>query len=294
MSVDVQAHSSAVPGEHLSPLVGGALTVMGVLLALSSASAWTGADANRGPPPGVAAASDAPKARVTPETLPAPRAAAAPATGRVVPPQRAVAPASGAVPAPGTAVPRGAAATQVATGGAPDGAIEAVRTDAVAVAAPPSIPVAAPPTVAVAPVTVAAAQAPQLCRQRLGYAVDATEPEPGDRKALDTLVAWLASHPEVRVTVRAHADGAGSTRHNFALSERRAAWIAALLKQAGVSAARTTVQAFGEYVPLEEVAAEDASNRRTDVVLRGLPPGVLCPETAGGANDDHGPEAVAH
>ena len=128
----------------------------------------------------------------------------------------------------------------------------------------------------VAPVAAAGAApsvAREVCSLSLTYIPNRIEPV--GPEAVDMLGDWLADQSDVRVLVRAHADGRGSTQHNFALSERRARWIRTRLEARHVARSRIAVQAFGEYVPIEGVEGEDERNRRTEVIVRGVVAG--CP-----------------
>ncbi|MCB9547938.1 MAG: OmpA family protein [Myxococcales bacterium] len=122
------------------------------------------------------------------------------------------------------------------------------------------------------PVSAAPATAPgpTTCSFILNYASGSSAPLAGDTVELDALGRWLTDQADAEVVVRAHADGTGSTRHNFELSEKRGAWIVKRLARAGVAEGRMTAQAFGEYVPLEGLGRDDDRNRRTVVLVRGV------------------------
>ena len=65
-------------------------------------------------------------------------------------------------------------------------------------------------------------------------------------------------------------DRAGTPQYNQALSERRAAAVAAELERRGIARAAMTVQAFGESRPLVPTAdgVREPQNRRVEIVLR--------------------------
>ncbi|MEZ4468479.1 MAG: OmpA family protein [bacterium] len=115
---------------------------------------------------------------------------------------------------------------------------------------------------------------PARCELVLAYRRGAVAPDDGDAGRLDDLGRWLGGARAVEVTIRAHADGTGTTQHNFELSEKRGEWILQRLKRAGVAPGRVTAQAFGEYVPLDGLGRDDDRNRRTVVHLRGA---ATCP-----------------
>jgi OOP family OmpA-OmpF porin len=73
-----------------------------------------------------------------------------------------------------------------------------------------------------------------------------------------------------RIEVAGHADRAGTPQYNQALSQRRAAAVAAELERRGVARSAMTIQAFGESRPLVPTAdgVREPQNRRVEIVLR--------------------------
>lgn len=87
----------------------------------------------------------------------------------------------------------------------------------------------------------------------------------------DVVVAhggYLASNPEVRVTVEGHADERGSREYNIALGEHRANAVKSLLMAQGVSERQITTISYGEERPADIASNEAAwaSNRRVELV----------------------------
>ena len=73
-----------------------------------------------------------------------------------------------------------------------------------------------------------------------------------------------------RIEIAGHADRSGTPQYNQALSERRAAAVAAELERRGIARSAMTVQAFGESRPLVPTAdgVREPQNRRVEIVLR--------------------------
>jgi len=73
-----------------------------------------------------------------------------------------------------------------------------------------------------------------------------------------------------RIVLTGHADRAGPTDYNFALSRRRADAVQAELVRLGVSSGVMTVEAKGETEPLVPTAdgVPEAQNRRVEILMR--------------------------
>lgn len=93
---------------------------------------------------------------------------------------------------------------------------------------------------------------------------------------LDAIVASITTRfPAAPISVRGAADSVGSADANQALSERRAAAVAAELSARGVDPARITSLGLGSAVPVAAEAAADGSvsevgrqvNRRVEIVV---------------------------
>ena len=81
---------------------------------------------------------------------------------------------------------------------------------------------------------------------------------------LQALVALLADHPNLNVTIEGHADNVGSEGYNIELSERRANAVGDRLVAFGVSSVRINIVAKGESEPQASNDTEEgrAMNRR--------------------------------
>ena len=128
-------------------------------------------------------------------------------------------------------------------------------------AAPPPPPVVAP----------APAAAPAPARTFLVF-FDFDRADLTDRaRAIIAEAAQNASRVgTTRIEIAGHADRSGTPQYNQALSERRAAAVAAELERRGVARSAMTVQAFGESRPLVPTAdgVREPQNRRVEIVLR--------------------------
>ena len=81
---------------------------------------------------------------------------------------------------------------------------------------------------------------------------------------LDTNIAWLKQHPDVRIQLEGHCDERGTEEYNFHLGERRAESVKRYLVNAGVDPARLFTVSFGEDRPIDPGHDESAwaKNRR--------------------------------
>ncbi|MEX2480896.1 MAG: OmpA family protein [Gammaproteobacteria bacterium] len=72
-----------------------------------------------------------------------------------------------------------------------------------------------------------------------------------------------------RIVVTGHADRAGSTRYNMALSQRRAEAVEAALARAGLESGSIRTSARGEAEPLVETAdgVREPQNRRVEILI---------------------------
>ncbi|KXB97401.1 MAG: hypothetical protein AA908_06985 [Chlorobi bacterium NICIL-2] len=98
-----------------------------------------------------------------------------------------------------------------------------------------------------------------------------TVPTPSSQSTLDTIVAFMRSHPTMVIEVRGHSDSTGSEDYNLRLSERRANAIRAALIRRGIEPDRIQAKGFGSSQPIADNGTRNgrALNRRTEfVVLR--------------------------
>jgi len=86
---------------------------------------------------------------------------------------------------------------------------------------------------------------------------------------LRTIASSLNSYPNTTVQVIGHTDNTGAASYNQALSERRAAAVAGVLINGGVSAGRVRTFGAGEDQPIaSNLTAEGrAQNRRVEIVI---------------------------
>ncbi len=126
-----------------------------------------------------------------------------------------------------------------------------------------------PPPAPVAPAPAAAAPAP--ARTFLVF-FDFDRADLTDRAR--QIIAEAATNAQrvgtTRIEVAGHADTVGTPQYNQALSQRRAAAVAAELERRGVARSNITTQGFGFTRPLVPTGAgvREPQNRRVEIVLR--------------------------
>ena len=93
--------------------------------------------------------------------------------------------------------------------------------------------------------------------------------KPGAQLLLDKLAVYLQQNPDARAIIEGHTDNVGSDAMNQALSERRAASVAAALQARGITADRLETMGLGEAYPVatNDTSAGREENRRVEVVL---------------------------
>lgn len=98
-----------------------------------------------------------------------------------------------------------------------------------------------------------------------------------DTRYVPTLakVAQLLEQDDSRVEIVGHTDAQGSATRNQLLSERRAASVAAYLRENGVAAGRLMSSGMGEQDPVatNETAAGREQNRRVEIIVTPSPGG---------------------
>lgn len=103
------------------------------------------------------------------------------------------------------------------------------------------------------------------------FAFDQSTLDGTARAALDTQVAWLKSHPEVRMTIIGHTDLVGTERYNDGLGLRRAQRVLAYLSSKGISRKRLeAIASRGEREPLVQTDARERRNRRAITTVSGF------------------------
>jgi outer membrane protein OmpA-like peptidoglycan-associated protein len=93
--------------------------------------------------------------------------------------------------------------------------------------------------------------------------------KPGAQLLLDKLAAYLQQNPGAHAIIEGHTDNVGSDTMNQALSERRAAAVAAALQARGITGDRLETMGLGESYPVatNDTSAGREENRRVEVVL---------------------------
>ncbi len=89
------------------------------------------------------------------------------------------------------------------------------------------------------------------------------------RDALDTQVAWLKKHENVKVVVQGYCDERGTREYNLGLGDRRANAVKAYLVSHGIDASRISTYSYGKERPavLGSNEAAWAKNRRAVTVV---------------------------
>ncbi|MBV8776582.1 MAG: peptidoglycan-associated lipoprotein Pal [Alphaproteobacteria bacterium] len=84
----------------------------------------------------------------------------------------------------------------------------------------------------------------------VNFAVDMFDIDPTARGILDSQAAWLAQHPQVRITIEGHCDERGTREYNLALGERRATAVKNVLVALGIPSARIQTISYGKERPI--------------------------------------------
>ena len=105
--------------------------------------------------------------------------------------------------------------------------------------------------------------------QDILFPVDSATLRPDLQGDLRTIASSLNSYPDTTVQVVGHTDNTGAASYNQSLSERRAASVAGVLINSGVSSARVRTLGAGENQPIaSNLTAEGrALNRRVEIVI---------------------------
>lgn len=85
--------------------------------------------------------------------------------------------------------------------------------------------------------------------------------------ALDPVISFMISNPDVNIEVSGHTDDQGSDKYNITLSQRRANAVAEYLRIKGVDSKRIKTYAYGKQRPLVPGTSEEGrkQNRRVEV-----------------------------
>ena len=108
----------------------------------------------------------------------------------------------------------------------------------------------------------------------LAFAPDSADLNAAFASVLDRVAVVLKKYDKTVIEVAGHTDSAGSREHNQALSERRAASVAAYLEKRGILKSRIVAIGAGESRPVASNDTSDgrAKNRRVELTLAPLAP----------------------
>ncbi|MEE9552583.1 MAG: peptidoglycan-associated lipoprotein Pal [Gammaproteobacteria bacterium] len=100
------------------------------------------------------------------------------------------------------------------------------------------------------------------------FAYDSSDIQPEYRVTVEAHANYLASNPNVIVTLEGHADERGSREYNLALGERRAQAIKRQFTLLGASSGQIRTVSYGEERPAMEGHDESAwgTNRRVEII----------------------------
>ena len=108
-------------------------------------------------------------------------------------------------------------------------------------------------------------KAPEM-QTEIFYAIRQTTITDSEKGKVDNLINFLKANPETKVTVTGYADaGTGNPRINMKYSQQRAENVAKALTEAGIDAARITVDAKGDTV---QPYSENDKNRVTIAIAK--------------------------
>ncbi|MDW8368863.1 MAG: CpaD family pilus assembly lipoprotein [Geminicoccaceae bacterium] len=101
------------------------------------------------------------------------------------------------------------------------------------------------------------------------FATDRAELDAGELTELRAFVASLPREGRYRAVVHGHADERASDAYNLALSDRRARYVAEILRREGLPAVEIGRRAFGERRPVDPGRGEPAwaRNRRVEIEI---------------------------
>lgn len=101
------------------------------------------------------------------------------------------------------------------------------------------------------------------------FATDSTSVSSSATNNLYELASSLNRYPNSRIDVVGHTDSTGSDAYNMDLSQRRAAAVASVLRNGGVSSSRLSYYGRGETQPVASNATDSgrAQNRRVEIVI---------------------------
>jgi peptidoglycan-associated lipoprotein len=97
-----------------------------------------------------------------------------------------------------------------------------------------------------APLAASEGKRPIPPDDQLFFAFDSDQLDQDGRVLLTEVAHWMKADPRREVLIQGHADHAGNTDYNLALSSRRAHAVSDYLQALGVSPTRVTLVAVGE------------------------------------------------
>lgn len=105
--------------------------------------------------------------------------------------------------------------------------------------------------------------------QDILFAVDSATLRSDLQGDLRTIASSLNSYPNTTIQVVGHTDNTGAASYNQALSERRAAAVAGVLVNSGVSSGRVRTLGAGENQPIASNLTPEgrAQNRRVEIII---------------------------
>ena len=97
---------------------------------------------------------------------------------------------------------------------------------------------------------------------------DSSDVRPEFRNVVEAHAAYLASHPDVTVSLEGHADERGSREYNLALGERRAQSVKQQMLVLGAASNQIRTTSYGEERPVAEGHDEYSwsQNRRVEII----------------------------
>lgn len=107
-----------------------------------------------------------------------------------------------------------------------------------------------------------------LAKRSVYYPLDVSVVQKADRPLIAAHAKYLASHPNVSVSVEGNCDERGSSEYNLALGQRRADGVKKLLIAGGAAAGQVRAVSNGEEKPKATCHAESCweQNRRSDLI----------------------------
>jgi outer membrane protein OmpA-like peptidoglycan-associated protein len=143
------------------------------------------------------------------------------------------------------------------------------KSAASAKSAPPP-PANYPPPPPPPSVTKPAAKIIDKMTLRVNFDVDQAIIRPGDKAALDKVIAFVKKYPDAKIELDGYTDDRGTEAHNLRLSESRAQAVKQyLIKEAGVVPSRILTFGRGESNPVADNKTERGrfENRRVEILI---------------------------